>query len=133
MASSAALVSGGMPSASKWTPSGSHCEWKRGASTAARASIPNAVAFRMIWCTVLMIVLPPGDPVTSTVFPFRTTIAGLIEESIRLPGRIRFGAVPMSPIVFVSPAFLLKSPISLLSRKPAPDTTTRDPYPASRV
>ena len=39
----------------------------------------------------------------------------------------------MSPWMFVSPGFLLKSPISLFSRKPAPLTTTREPKPPSRV
>ena len=80
-----------------------------------------------------MIVRPPGEPVSSTTFPFFSTIVGVIELSIRLPGSIRFGGVPMPPVRFVSPGFLLKSPISLFNRKPVPFTTTCEPKPPSSV
>ncbi len=71
-----------------------------------------------------MIVRPPGDPVISTSLRSFATIVGAIELSIRLPGAIVFAGVPMSPVSLVSPGFLLKSPISLLRRNPAPFTTT---------
>jgi hypothetical protein len=77
--------------------------------------------------TVLMIVRPPGDPVISTTLPPFDTIVGVIELSIRLPGSIRFAGVPTVPSDSVTPGFLLKSPISLFSRNPAPLTTTREP------
>ncbi len=51
--------------------------------------------------TVLMIVRPPGEPVTSTTLPSLATIVGVIELSIRLRGSIRFAGVPMSPTVLV--------------------------------
>ena len=65
--------------------------------------------------------------------PFFVTIVGLIELSMRLPGAMTFAGVPMSPRAFVSPGFLLKSPISLLRMKPAPLTTTCEPKPPSSV
>ncbi|MNC98510.1 hypothetical protein D3C83_164940 [compost metagenome] len=74
-----------------------------------------------------MIVRPPGEPVTSTTRPPFETITGVIELSMRLPGAIRLAGVPMSPVRLVVPGFLLKSPISLLSRMPVPLMTTCDP------
>ena len=65
--------------------------------------------------------------------PVRSPIAGVIELSMRLPGAMMLAGVPMSPVRFVVPGFLLKSPISLLRRKPVPGTTTNDPKPPSRV
>src|SRR6185369_6728437 len=44
-------------------------------------------------------------------------------DSIRLPGSARFGFVPINPSAVVSSGAALKSPISLLSRNPAPGTT----------
>ena len=88
---------------------------------------PNAVTPSTTSSTVFGMVRPPGEPVTSTRWPSRVTIAGDIELSIRFPGAIRFAGVPMSPPTFVSPGFLLKSPISLLRMNPAPRTTTPDP------
>ena len=58
--------------------------------------------------TVLMIVRPPGEPVTSTSLPSFVTIVGVIELSMRLPGSIRFAGVPMSPSAFVSPGLLVE-------------------------
>ena len=43
------------------------------------------------------------------------------------PGAIVFAGVPMSPVSLVVPGFLLKSPISLFNRNPAPLTTTCEP------
>ena len=69
----------------------------------------------------------PGLPVTSKTLPFLVRIVGVWELSMRLPGAIRFGAVPMVPLVSVRPGCQLKSIISLLSKKPAPWTTMREP------
>ena len=78
--------------------------------------------------TVLMIVLPPGDPVTSASSPFLVvTMVGVIEQSMRFPGSMRLGSVPISPVRLVKPGFRLKSPISLLSRMPVPLATTCEP------
>ncbi len=89
--------------------------------------MPHAVTFRTTFATVLMIVRPPGDPVSSSTLPSFTTIVGVMELSIRLPGAITLAGVPMSPVRFVVPGFLLKSPISLLSRMPVPLMTTCEP------
>ena len=80
-----------------------------------------------------MMVRPPGEPVTSASLPLRVTMVGDIDDSIRLPGAMTLGGVPMSPVVLVSPGLRLKSPISLLSRNPAPATTAFEPYPSSSV
>ena len=48
--------------------------------------------------TVLMIVRLPGLPVTRTTLPSLATIVGVCELSIRLPGAIRFGSVPMRAV-----------------------------------
>ena len=81
----------------------------------------------MTLSTVLMIVRLPGLPVTRKTLPFFARIVGVCELSMRLPGAIRLGAVPIAPWVVVTPACQLKSIISLLSRKPAPLTTIREP------
>ena len=80
-----------------------------------------------------MMVRPPGLPVTSTMRPSRATMAGVMLESIRLPGSARLGRVPIRPAAVVSPGAALKSPISLFSRKPAPGTTIFEPYDCSSV
>ena len=59
--------------------------------------MPKSIALSTISITVLMIVRPPGDPVTMNSVPFFVTIVGLIELSIRLPGAMRLAGVPMSP------------------------------------
>ena len=74
-----------------------------------------------------MIVRPPGLPVTRSNFPSLVTIVGVILDAIRLPGAARLGSVPINPALSVRPGAALKSPISLLSKKPAPDTTIFDP------
>ena len=63
--------------------------------------MPHAVTFSTTLSTVLMIVRPPGDPVTQhDLAVLRATIAGVIELSMRLPGAMRFAGVPMSPVRF---------------------------------
>ena len=61
--------------------------------------MPNSVTSSTTLKTVLMIVRPPGEPVMSTTLPSSTTIVGVIELSMRLPGAIRFGGVPIVPVV----------------------------------
>ena len=74
-----------------------------------------------------MMVRPPGVPVTMNNWPSFAMIVGAMLDSMRLPGRARFGAVPIRPRSSVRPGPALKSPISLLSRKPAPGTTIFEP------
>jgi len=51
----------------------------------------------MVSSTVLMIVRPPGLPVTMNSCPSFARIVGVMLDSIRLPGSARFGFVPISP------------------------------------
>ena len=51
----------------------------------------KSITFTTTHRTVLMIVRPPGLPVTSTGLPSFSTITGVMELSIRLPGAIWFG------------------------------------------
>ena len=88
---------------------------------------PNSKTLSTTQSTVFGMVRPPGEPVTSRTLPSLSTIVGVCELSIRLPAAIRFGAVPIRPEASVRPGIRLKSPISLLSRKPAPSTTAFEP------
>ncbi len=73
---------------------------------------------------------PPPPTVTSIGFPsLPSTIVGVIDESIRLPGAIAFASPITSPSLFATPGCAVKSSISLLSRNPAPGTTDADPFP----
>ncbi len=77
---------------------------------------------------VVMIVAPPGVPVTRSVRPSgSTTMVGVIADSMRLPGAMALASPCTSPNWFGTPGFEVKSSISLFSRKPAPRTTTFDP------
>ena len=72
-------------------------------------------------------VVPPGAPVTNLTSPSSNTMVGLMEESIRLKGWISLATPPTAPKKLGTPAFTLKSSISLFSKKPAPSTTTPEP------
>ncbi len=72
-----------------------------------------------------MIVLPPGEPTTINSLLSLVTMVGVMELSIRLPGSIAFACPPTRPNIFGTPGLMLKSSISLFSRKPAPATNTR--------
>ena len=74
-----------------------------------------------------MMVRPPGVPMTATSSPSRDSTDGLMLESMRCSGRARLASVPISPRSLVSPGLPLKSPISLLRRKPAPGTVILEP------
>ena len=74
-----------------------------------------------------MMVRPPGLPVTIISLPSLAMMAGVMLESMRFPGTARFGSVPIRPSGVVRPGTALKSPISLLSRNPAPGTTIAEP------
>ena len=71
--------------------SGSHWWWMRPASTASCAFMPKSTTLRMVSSTVLMMVRPPGEPVTMNSLPSRARIDGDMLDSIRLPGRARLG------------------------------------------
>jgi len=118
---------------SSFTMSGNHWWCSRGASTASQTGISNSITFSVTHSTVLMMVRPPGLPVTSTGLPPFSTSVGVIELNMRLPGATRFGGVPISPVRVVIPGFALKSVISLFRMKPAPRTTIRLPKAFSSV
>src|SRR5262249_51801391 len=67
-----------------------------------------------------MIVRLPGLPVTSTTLPFRATMVGVCDDSMRLPGAIWLGNVPMPPSRSVTPGRQLKSIISVVKKNPRP-------------
>ena len=52
----------------------------------------------MVCSTVLMIVRPPGLPVTMNSLPSFARIVGVMLDSIRLPGRARFGIGADEPV-----------------------------------
>ena len=84
--------------------------------------------------TVLMIVRPPGDPVTSTTLPSfdHDRRRHRAEHPLARIDQVR-RACRCRRRRRVTPGFLLKSPISLFRRKPAPLTTTCEPKPPSSV
>ena len=72
---------------------------------------------------LLIMVRPPGLPITRRGLPSFATIVGVILESMRLPGAISLAVRPTTPKKLATPGLMLKSSISLFSRKPAPSTT----------
>ena len=89
--------------------------------------MPKSTTLTIVSSTVLMMVRPPGLPVTMNSRPSLASIAGVMLDNIRLPGCARFGFVPISPSAVVSSGPALKSPISLLRRKPTPGTVIFEP------
>ena len=71
---------------------------------------------------------PPGVPITITGLLFCKRMVGDIEESMRLPGCISLAVLPTTPNILATPGLTLKSSISLFNKKPAPSTTTPEPY-----
>ena len=76
---------------------------------------------------MVMMRLPPGDPVISHGLPSASTMVGLIEDSGRLPGPGALASPPTSPNAFGAPGFAEKSSSSLLSRIPVPSATRPSP------
>ena len=76
----------------------------------------------------MIIVDPPGVPTTNFNAPSFSTMVGVIELSIRLPGSILLASAPNRPKKFGTPGLALKSSISLFRKNPAPPTTTLFPY-----
>src|SRR6218665_160840 len=77
---------------------------------------------------VVIIVVPPGVPATRKSSLFFSTMIGVIELSILFWGIILLASPPMAPNILGVPGLALKSSISLLRKKPAPPTTTAEPY-----
>jgi hypothetical protein len=79
--------------------------------------------------TVVMMVAPPGDPVTRRTRPSgERTMVGVIDETMRFPGAMAFAVPCTSPNWLGVPGLEVKSSISLFRKKPAPVTSTRLPY-----
>ncbi|MNT74346.1 hypothetical protein D3C72_2131570 [compost metagenome] len=55
-------------------------------------------------------------------------MVGVIELSIRFAGMMALASPPTKPYIFGEPGFTEKSSISLFNKKPAPLTTTVEPY-----
>ena len=60
--------------------------------------MPKSTTLRIVSSTVLMMVLPPGLPVTMKSRPSFARMVGVMLESMRLPGAARFGSVPIKPL-----------------------------------
>src|SRR2546430_2108345 len=68
-----------------------------------------------------MMVGPPGVPSTMSSRPSRpSTIDGVIADSMRLYGAMALASPWIRPYMFGCPGAVVKSSISLFSRKPAP-------------
>ena len=93
-ASSPALKSTVKPSRSTTTSSGNHWWWIRPAAIAWPRSCWKSTTLRITCNTVLMIVRPPGEPMSNQGRPSRTRIVGDMLDNILRPGRIRLGGVP---------------------------------------
>ena len=87
----------------------------------------------MTWNTVVGIVEPPGEPTIIKRVPSFSTIVGVIELSILLPGSTELASPPISPYIFGNPGLTEKSSISLFNRNPAPFTTILFPNEPLRV
>ena len=70
---------------------------------------------------------PPGVPTTMESLPSFSTIVGVMELSMRLPGAMLFASVPTKPNMLGTPALALKSSISLFIKKPNSSTNTFEP------
>ncbi len=82
-----------------------------------------------ICATEVMIVEPPGVPVTSSTRPCgSSTRVGVMADSMRAPGRTALAGPCTRPNWLGTPGLAVKSSISLFSRNPAPSTVTRLPY-----
>jgi hypothetical protein len=86
------------------------CWWcTRGAFTAWLTLIPKSTTFRMVWSTVVMIVEPPGVPVTKKSSPSGSvTMVGVMAESMRFPGSMAFCSPCTSPNWFGTPGLAAK-------------------------
>ena len=76
---------------------------------------------------VVMIVDPPGEPITINGFPSFKTIVGVMELNGRFPGWMAFASFPTSPKAFGIPGLDEKSSISLFRKNPAPFTKCPPP------
>ena len=76
---------------------------------------------------MVIIVDPPGEPITKNGDPSFRTIVGVIDESGLFWGWIAFASFPTNPNALGTPGFDEKSSISLFKKKPAPETTC--PFP----
>ena len=87
----------------------------------------------MIVATVVVMVGPPGVPTTARSSPSCTTMVGVIDESMRLPGSILLGSPCTRPKMFGEPGLTEKSSISLLSSTAVEGSTNLLPKPRFRV
>ena len=81
--------------------------------------MPKSMTLRIVISTVLMIVRPPGEPVTMNSLPSLATIVGDMLDSIRLPGRARLGSVPMRPCLVGQPRAGIEVAHLVVQQEPA--------------
>ena len=91
------------------------------------------MTFEITCSTVLMIVGPPGLPVTRISLPSLVTKVGVIDESGRLPGVMELAGPWSRPNMFFTPTLAVKSSISLFMRMPVPGMVTPLPKPPLSV
>ena len=81
----------------------------------------------MVCMVVVIIVDPPGEPITIKGLLSLSTMVGVMEESGLFPGSTAFASFPINPNALGTPGFDEKSSISLFKKNPAPSTT--HPFP----
>jgi hypothetical protein len=81
----------------------------------------------MICVTVVMMVEPPGLPVTSSTLPSLKTSVGLIDDSGRFIDPGALASPPMRPKKLAAPRLAAKSSSSSLSSTPVPSATRPEP------
>ena len=70
----------------------------RGADTAAAMSMPRSITLTTTCSTVVMMRLPPGEPVTRNGLPSLSTMVGVIDDSGRLPGPGALASIAEQPV-----------------------------------
>src|SRR5208337_1673760 len=92
------------------------------------ASMPRRIQFKTVSSVAEIILGPPGEPVTKLSWPSRTRIVGVMELRGRLPGPMALASDWIRPKrALGTPGCVVKSSISLLSKKPAEEVTC-EPY-----
>ena len=81
----------------------------------------------------MIIVDPPGEPVTKKGLSSLKTITGVMEDNGVFFGSILFASDPIKPYTFGDPGLEEKSSISLFIKIPVPVGTMPDPYAVLRV
>ena len=60
--------------------------------------MPRSITLTITCSTVVMMRLPPGEPVTRNGLPSFSTMVGVIDDSGRLPGPGSLASKPIKPV-----------------------------------